>query len=251
MGAKHGGQKLPMFAKFKAAMDNAVGYDYPLREFDTFQDATAFYNNHWFNLGFVVPKKRSSWKSNIKRDWLAPGKGLVSVFEEGEQDYPRQHWLFSVAPSEPGLLEQIKAARRPCAKEPAPKPAPASDNAKASYKELRRFKKSWRLPPDEDISVALKKLEAVWPLVHDEPPRSATDQSPLTRARNQELADGRWQAAPYKRAAVAQMNIECCGSSAATATAIAASHVLWFGAVRPFSPAPGSPCLHAHSPSLA
>jgi hypothetical protein len=86
-----------MFAKFKVAMDNAVGYDYPLREFDTFQDATAFYNNHWFNLGFVVPKKRSSWKSNIKRDWLAPGKGLVSVFEEGEQDYPRQHWLFSTS----------------------------------------------------------------------------------------------------------------------------------------------------------
>jgi hypothetical protein len=83
-----------MFAKFKAAMDNAVGYDYPLREFDTFQDATALFKHHWFNLGFVVPKKRSSWKSNIKRDWLAPGKGLVSVFEEGEQDYPvcHRHW---------------------------------------------------------------------------------------------------------------------------------------------------------------
>ena len=57
------------------------------------------------------PRLRGSWKSNIKGDWLAPGEALARVVEQGQQDYPREHWLFLAALTEPGLLVQLKVER--------------------------------------------------------------------------------------------------------------------------------------------
>ena len=217
IGAQHGGAVEQMYAKFKLALDDAVGYDFPLHRYSTFQDAPSLYKACWQKRGFHSnPSTRTRWKSNINRDWVAPGKALARVFEQGEQDYPREHWLFSAAPTEPGLLAQLKAARRPCAvaAEPKPAPKPPSEAAKAAKKELRKFKTRYGIDQKEDINEALEPLDKVWPLVRDEGRYStAQDLSPALRSAAQVQADdGRWQAPPSKRAAAALLVTDCCGS---------------------------------------
>ena len=39
IGAKHGGVKEPMYAKFKLTLNDTVGYDSPLQMYSMFQDA--------------------------------------------------------------------------------------------------------------------------------------------------------------------------------------------------------------------
>ena len=47
IGAQHGGAVEQMYAKFKLALDDAVGYDFPLHRYSTFQDAPSLYKACW------------------------------------------------------------------------------------------------------------------------------------------------------------------------------------------------------------
>ena len=105
--------------------------------------------------------------------------------------------------------------------------------------------------PSEDGSVVLKPLESIAPLVlrelseHDKD--YLTQSPPVLRATPTvpRKKGGKGEAPAFKRAAAAQMNIECCRSAQLVAMCLVLGHIYWTGKVPP-PPPPCVPCAHVH-----
>ena len=131
------------------------------------------------------------------------------------------------------------AASTPPSSPRATKSEAKADKDAKELAEYRRVKKMLGVLPSEDGSVVLKPLESIAPLVLRE--LSEHDKDYLTRSPPVLRATptvprktgGPGEAPVFKRAAAAQMNIECCRSPQLVAMCLVLGHIYWTGKVPP------------------
>ena len=232
--AYHNGDAEAMYGRFKEALADAIGDGLNITEYQGFANAEQFQHAHWFSTGFS--KQGAATRSNYATDLWARDCGNGTGVKEGPVlaalrrellEHPDARRLFSAndIPTEKvDLLEFLKQRRL------AGEVLQVADDDNTEAAELRRLKKLFKLKPTDDASEELKVLVTVFQFVRGLP-EEELELLDLTRPpklrSNPKVAresGGGLEVIGIKRAAAAQMTIECTGSPQKTALALVLSH---------------------------
>jgi len=255
--ACHNGDAEAMYERFKEALADAIGDGLNITEYQGFANAEQFHREHWGRTGFS--QQGAGTRSNYAKDLWARDRGNGAGVKEGPVlaalrrellEHPDARRLFSAndIPTEKvDLLEFLKQRRL------AGEVLQVADDDNTEAAELRRLKKLFKLKPTDDASEELKVLVTVFQFVRGLPEEELElldlTRSPKLRSvpKVARESGGGLEVIGIKRAAAAQMTIECTGSPQKTALALVLSH--WCGArmrmrMRMFLCVRGDVCAH-------